>query len=171
MSLLEKLKAGTRNIRVLKFPGTDEDVAVRVLSAQEIQDSVFAAETLFKKAEVDVSASTLDAYEDERTTQILWRALRDPENQKEPFAATVAELRKGLTRAEKSILADLYNEFEKECSPDFMAMTDTEFEELFETVKKNPEQLTSNLSSPMLRGLLRYLASRPSTLPTGSGST
>ena len=171
MSLLEKLKAGKNNVRNVRFPGSDGEVAIQILSSQEVQDSIFAAETLFKKAGVEVSASTLDAYEDERTTQILWRALRDPDQPKEPFAATVGELRKDLTQAEKSILAELYNGFERECSPDFVTMTDGEFEELFEVVKKNPDPLTSDLNTGTLRGLLRYLASRPSKSPTASGST
>ena len=37
---LEKLKAGTRNTKTIKFPGTDNEVVLRVLSNAERQDAV-----------------------------------------------------------------------------------------------------------------------------------
>jgi hypothetical protein len=171
VSLLEKLKGGTRNTKLIVFPGTEAEAMLRILSNQEVQDSVFAAETLFDKADVAIRASTLDAYEDERTTQMLFRALRDPSDPKQPFAATVGELRSLLTKAEKDSLVRLYEECEREYSPDFTRMSDAEFEELWEQVKKNPSILSNVSGLGMLKGLLRYLASQPWISPTGSGST
>lgn len=170
MSLLEKLKAGKRNIKIVKFPRTDQNVAIQVLSNQEIQDSIFAAENIFKVKEQTVSSSTFDAYEDERTTQILFRALRDPEDAKIPFAATVDELRKNLDVEKDSLIAD-YNALKQECSPQLDSMTDDDFEKLWEDIKKNPEIQLSFLNSGLQRRLLQYLASRPATSQKASGST
>ncbi len=171
MSLLEKIKAGKRHARVIKFPGSDEDVALQVLSNHDIQEAVFAAENLFKRAGMEITGSTMDAYEDERTTQILFRALRDPADPKKPFASNVDELRKGLTKAEKEVLVREYYDHERECSPDFAHIPDEEFEEIWAELKKNPQTLSSVSSSTMLRGLLTYLASLPSNSPTDSGFT
>ena len=69
MSLIEKLKAGTRNVKTIKFPGSEDDITMQILSNADIQDAVFVAERRFKGDEMPVVTSTLDAYEDERTTQ------------------------------------------------------------------------------------------------------
>jgi len=171
MSLLEKLKAGKKNIKVLKFPGTEEDVGLQLLSNHDLQESVFAAENYFKKAGIEIVSTVLDSYEDERTTQLLFRALKDPARPQNPFAATVDELRRNLTKEEKEILTDEYLQFERECSPNFRQMSDEEFETLWVDLKKNPKAILSSLPSIMLRRLLLYLASQQASSPTDSGST
>jgi len=170
-SLLAKLKGGTRNVKTVKFPGTDINVVLRILSNQEIQDAVFAAEKLFDLAKLEVKGSSLDAYEDERSTQILFRALRDPEDPTKSFSATVAELRNLVSRAEKDVLISLYGEFERECSPGFSGMSNEEFEEIWEAVKKNAQILSSISDLSTLKGLLLYLASLQANSRTDSGST
>jgi hypothetical protein len=171
MSLIEKLKAGTRNIKTLKFPGAEDDIVLKVLSNADIQEAVFAAERRFKDEEIIVSDSTRDAYGDERTTQILFRALRDPRDIKKPLFSSADELRKLLTKEEKEALACEYDAFQQECAPQLDKMTDKEFDELWEALKKNPETVSSFLSSGVQKRLLLYLAARQSTLPTDSGST
>ena len=79
MSLLEKLKAGKKNKKTIKYPGTDQDIVVSILSEADIQIAHFEAERLFKKNGIEVSMSTVDAYEAEKTTQILFRACSDTE--------------------------------------------------------------------------------------------
>lgn len=170
MSLIEKLKAGKRNIKTIKFPGTEEDVTIQIPSNADLQESVFAAERKFKAEEIAVSTSTLDAYEDERTTQILFRALRDPQDAKKPCFVSADELRRFLTKEEKDFLVAEYTAFEQECSPQLARMTDEQFNELWAALKKSPESRLNALNSGLQRKLLLYLASRPSTLPTGSGS-
>ncbi|TAN61362.1 hypothetical protein EPN18_06840 [bacterium] len=171
MSLLEKLKGGKRNTKVVKFPGTDDDVALVILSNHELQDSIFAAEGYFKAGDITVSATTLDAYEDERTTQILFRALRSPDNLREPFAATVTELRKSVTREEKDLLVKEYVAFEQECSPQFETLPDGDFDKLWEDLKKNPEAVLNSLNFRTLKKLVLYLALRQGNSPADNGST
>lgn len=171
MSLIEKLKAGARNTKVIKFPGTEEKIILKVLSNFEVQEAVFASERRFKTEDILVTKTCLDAYEDERTTQLLFRALRDPSDGKKSFASTADELRKLLTKEEKDVLVAEYEAFEKECAPQLADMTDKEFDELWEALKKNPKTVSNFLSSGVQKRLLLYLASRPATLPTDSGST
>ena len=61
---------------------------LRVLSNAERQDAVFAAEEHFKSRKIEIAATCLDAYEDERTTQLLFRALRDCDNSENTFASS-----------------------------------------------------------------------------------
>jgi len=170
MSLIEKLKAGTRNVKTIKFPGIEDDIVLQILSNADTQDAVFAAERRFKGEEMPISSSTLDAYEDERTTQILFRALRDPDNHKKPFSASADELRKLLTKEQKDYLAAEYTAFEDECSPRLDNMTDEKFDEIWEEVKKKPAVLNF-LSSGTQKRLLLFLASRQLNSQTLSGST
>jgi hypothetical protein len=170
MSLIEKLKAGKRNVKTIKFPGTEDDIFLQILSNADIQDAVFAAERRFKSEEIAITSSTLDAYEDERTTQIIFRALRDPLDPKKPFASTADELRKLLSKEEKDHLVSEYNAFQDECSPRIEEMTAEKFDEIWAALKKNPQTALNFLSSGTQRRLLLYLASLPATSPTPSGS-
>ncbi len=170
-SLLAQIKAGKRNVKVLDYPGVEGlQVALRVLSNQEIQDAILAAEQLFKERGLEITDSNRDAYSDERATQVLARALREPENPNKPFAASAKELRGLLEKEEKDLLLQEYYDFEQAVSPRINRMTEEEFEELWSSLKKSPE-LSSALNSCTLSGLITYLASRPANSQTGSGST
>ena len=170
MSLIEKLKAGNRNIKTVKFPGAEEDILLQILSNADIQDAVFGAERRFKTEDIAITDSTRDAYNDERMTQILFRALRDPKDAKKPFAVTADELRKLLTKEEKEWLSSEYDAFEQECAPQLVKMSGEQFEELWDALKKSPKTVLNFLNFGMQKRLLLYLASRPATLPMDSGS-
>lgn len=174
MSLLEKLKAGKKNVKLVDFPGTDEKIAITVLTEAEIQAAAMETERLFKKAGLDLSAGTADAYQAEQNTQLLFRALVEPEpgadGTRRPRFSTADELRSLVTRLAKDALTDEYNAWEQECGPDPMTLGEQELDALFEAVKKNPLH-GSALSISTLRRLVIYLASRPSTSPEASGST
>ena len=170
-SKLEKLKAGKRNIKVVAFPGTEAKVGIRVLTLQDEQDAAFATEQVFKAEEIVYSSATVEPYEREKTIQLLWRALRDPENPDRPFADTVEELRELMTTEEKDILVDEYMAHQSECSPSLDSITDEEFEGLLEEVKKSPELVSSSSDICLLRRLASTLAVRLATLQTESSST
>lgn len=160
MNLLEKLKAGKRNIRIVKFPGTDQDVAVRIMSNAERQEALFATEDRFKQKKIEVSTTTVEAYDDENTTQILARALRDPDDPEKPFAKNADQMRDLLNLKEKNALVAEYNAFEDEASPVAETISDEDLDRIFDEVKKKPET-GSDLSISTLRKLIIYLASRP----------
>ena len=170
MSLLERLKSGTGNLKTIKFPGTEDDVMLKILSNAELQAAHFAAERLFKRLEIDTSMTTIDAYEDEKTAQILFRALRDPEDPSKGMANTIDEFKKLLTRTEKEVLVDEYSSFESECSPQVTQIGEQELEQLIEEIKKNPATLGSVSNIALARRLITFLVAQAPPLQKDNGS-
>jgi hypothetical protein len=174
MNLIEKLKAGKRNIRTLAYPGTEEEIGITVLSEAETRDAIFATEREFKKGEIEVSTMTLGAYTSENNTQVLFRALVDPKRQKkdgtyERLFKDMDEFRDLLRREEKEILIEEYNAFEKECSPSPRDLSEEELEALADDLKKNLT-LGTDSSFRTLQQLTIYLAKQLSTLQRANGS-
>lgn len=159
-SLLAKLKKGKRNTKPINFPGTEDKVLLRVLSEQEQQNAMIAAERYLKEKEIVVSLSSTDLYLEEQSIQILYRALRSPDNQVAHFAASPDELRELISVAEGNFLIDLYREYELECSPDPMDMSQDEFDGLVTDIKKNCDQTLSLVSNIVVaKKLITILAS------------
>jgi hypothetical protein len=171
LSLIARLKAGADNTKAVKFPGKEDVVVLRVLTNAEVQAAEFATEHLFKEAGIKYDTQTVEAYEKEKTLQLLWRALRDPEDTAKPAARDVDELRKLLTQAEKDALVSEYLALQEECSPNLEDMPEEKFLELVEEVKKTPMEVSSISSISLLRRLVTSLASQPVTSQTDSGST
>ncbi len=173
MNLLEVLKAGKKNIKTLNFPGTDQKIGLTVLTDGEVQESVFSAERYFKDKGMEISASTLSTYNAEINTQMLFRAIVDPEKRKsdgtyEQAFKRIEDLRLASS-AQKAQLVEEYNDFEAQCSPSVETMPDEEFDKLFEDIKKNP--LTGNsLNLSTAKRLIAFLASRQQNSPKGNGS-
>jgi len=157
MSFFEKLKRGCKNYRKIKYPGTEQEIVIIVLSNAEFQDAIIEAENYFKGKNITPSKEMLD---DEIATQILARALRDSNNIQKYLVKNSDELRMHITRAEKNSLVEEYNALELECSPNLNTITDEEFSKIWEDIKKNPETLLSDLSLNTLRRLLLYLANQ-----------
>lgn len=176
MSLIEKLKAGKRNIRQIPWPGTDTNIGLTVLTESELQEAVFETERLFKKSGIEVSATTLGAYEKELSTQTLFRAIVDPDQPRPDgtwarLFTSIVDLKALFTApAIKDNLIAEYNALEEECNPSPSVLSETELMTLFETVKKSPDSGTS-LSSSSQRQLIAFMASRLSNSPKDSGST
>jgi hypothetical protein len=159
MSQLEKLKAGKRNTKIIKFPGTEQDIVINVLSNAERQDAHFAAERHFKGNHIEVSMVTVDAYEGEKSLQMIYRALKDADHQ--PIAKTVDAFRSLLTLDEKDFLIAEYIAFEKECSPVTEAILEEELDALIVSVKKNADETVGSvLSINIARKLIVSLVSR-----------
>jgi valyl-tRNA synthetase len=170
--LLQQLKLGTDNVKLVKFPGTDKEVALRIISQRDHQDAAFSTERLFKQEKIDVNMITAEEYESEKATQLLYRALRDPQKLEEPIAPNITEFRKLLTREEKKLLIDEYLGFESECSPSPENMSDEEFDKVLTALKKNSVETIGNITSmSMLKKLLRTTVDLLVSSPTGSGSS
>jgi hypothetical protein len=171
-SLLAKLKAGKRNTNTIKFPGTDSDVALRILTEAERQESVFAAENHFKKKKIEYSVATSDEMEMETDTQILFRALRNPDNLSKSLAGSADELRGMIEENEKQILISQYIAFEQECSPNPKQLDAEELDSLIEGVKKNPEMIIGSVSNIVIaRQLITILVKQLAISPKDNGST
>lgn len=168
-NLLERLKRGTENKKTIKFPGTETNIQIRVLSEAERQAAHFAAEQHFKRQGIDVSMATVEAYEAEKTIQMLYRALSDEEGK--ALAHTPMRFAELLTIDEKSALVDEYMAHEKDCSPNPETLSEEEIDEIFESLKKN-QTIPGNVSNiAIARQVIISLANRLRTLQQASGST
>lgn len=167
--LLEKLKAGTDNKKSIRFPGTETSIVIRPLSEAERQAAHFATEQHFKRQGIDVTMSTVEAYEAEKTIQLLYRAVSDEEGN--PLAGTVRRFAELLTINEKSALVDEYMTHEKDSSPNPETLSEEEIDEILESLKKNQAIPGSVSSMSIARQLIISLANRLTTLQQASGST
>lgn len=166
--LLEELKAGARNTVERTFPNSDARLRIRLLTAQDILDSSIAADSLFKDKGVGVSVQNVRAYETEKEVQQLYRVCTDLDGN--PLAPNISEFRKSLTVSDKDWLTAQYNELDERCNPSLETMSDADFDALVESVKKNPDTISSISSTATLSRLARFLASPPVALQTGNGS-
>jgi len=170
--LLERLKGGTKNHRVIRFPGTGEEVIIRLLSEGELQEAHFATERHFKKEGIEASMVTVDAYETEKTLQSLYRALRDPEDAEKTIAPSMTRFRLLISADERNLLVEEYTSLEQECSPIQPGMTEGEIDDLLETLKKRPEQIAGSVSNIVTaRQLISSLVNRLASLQKDNGST
>jgi tRNA(Met) C34 N-acetyltransferase TmcA len=167
--LLERLKAGTDNRKTIPFPGTDTKVVIRPLSEAERQAAHFATEQHFRNKGIDVTMSTVEAYEAEKTIQLLYKAVSDEEGNS--LAATVRRFAELLTINEKNALVDEYMAHEMDSSPNPETLSEEEVDEILEDLKKNQTIPGSVSSMSTARQLITSLANRLRTLQQASGST
>ncbi len=171
MTSLRDLLAGTENVQLIKWPGTDITIAMRILSDHEIQQATFATERIFAEQKIKYDTIfTSDAYQQEKVTQMLYLSLSYPEDFSKRLEPTITEFRKDLTLDIKSMLSDMYVQFEKDRSPQPETMSQDDFDKLYVEVKKKPEEIHGKLlSSNMLKKLIITLASQPGTLLKDNG--
>lgn len=169
MSVLAKLKSGINNFKEVAFPGTGHKIRLQLLSEQDTLDSAIATDLLFRSYKVDVEFHNINAFENEKSTQMLFRACRDIETG-EPIAADITEFRRLITNEERTALISEYNSLAEECNPDPTMMEADEFDALVESVKKNPRETIGNISSlQTLKRLSLFLAEAPVTSQQDSG--
>ncbi|ATG89116.1 hypothetical protein [Methylomonas koyamae] len=155
--ILEKLKAGKSFIKTVYLD--EVAIGMRLLSENDYFEAGLAVIDLFKSKGIDdVNMANAELFELEKSNQLLLRALVNPATG-EPLVNSPLAMRKSMSRAHKSFLISEYLEFEKEYSP--MAghnISDSEFAELFDTLKKTPETVNLNdLNSGTLRRLITAL--------------
>lgn len=157
-SLLTKLKKGSLNTKLIKWPGTEEDIRIRILNEQDFMEASQATDAIFDATGRRVAAQNVEDYESEKLTQQLFRAIEDPVTAK-PLTASITEFRKLLSSEVKAILVDEFRQFQDECNPDPLKMTEEEFDILYNNVKKNSEKTVGNISSIFIaRKLLLIMA-------------
>jgi hypothetical protein len=159
--LLAKLRLGTANTKLIKWPGCEEYVGLKILSQQQQQDGAFAAERWFEGHKISIHLGSADEYDSEKASQMLWRALVDPKDMKTPVFDTVDKFRESVTREDKSYLIEEYMTFEKDCSPSPDNMKPEEFDAFLSEVKKTPEEILSKCtSSNTLKRCITTMASQ-----------
>lgn len=161
MDLLEKLKAGRDALATVTVNGVE--IGLRILTEQDYQTAALAADALLRQHDTELSLATSEAFEAEKSIQLIALMVTDPKTRKPVFADADAA-RATLTRSDKEIISEAYLEHERMFSPSGRTLTDEEFGALIEEVKKNPATPRLNaLSGDMLRRLITSLASQPSS--------
>lgn len=151
MSKLSKIKQGKNISKVIDFPGTDEKVAIAILSSAEIAEAQTKAEQLIEKHNIK-DDTMQDIYHQK---QILYKALRDKDDSKKQLADTFDEI-DTLDIQEIQFLMVQYNLLSQESSPFLNSVTEEQFEEL----KKTLEKITwKDLNGPSLVALRNFLLS------------
>lgn len=157
--LLSRLKAGRSAVGQVVLDGVT--FGLRLLTEQDYLEAQIATEAAMKEAGLELSVSTAEAYESEKASQLLVRALIDPLTAR-PVAPSARALREAMGRDQKAALIEAYLAHEKVYSPSERTLTDAELSALLDEVKKTPATTLSSVSSTdSLRRLVTALVSPP----------
>jgi len=152
MSLLDKIKNGKKNYKVIQFPNTEEKVAIVLLSSEDFIDAKVKTEQYCNEKGI-----TDDTYiEIEHQIQIVYKALRDKDDISKKLADSIDEIR-SLRVDEISYIMTEYNQFQMEVSPLLNAINEEQFEELKKTLGKMSWKDLNGESLLALRNFLMSL--------------
>lgn len=143
LSKLAQLKSGKRPLKVVKWPGTDTDVGIRVPTEAEWERARFDAWKTLEAASprgIDPDRARGGVlFTREATTRALFYALIDPASPtvQAPFCASIEDLKAHATAEDLAILFRELADFTNEMDPDL----DTEegriaAQELFDEIEK-----------------------------------
>lgn len=157
--LLNRLKAGRSALG--KVTVNDVELGLRVLSEQDYLEAQIATEQAMNAVGIVLGMSTAEAFESEKASQLLARALVDPVT-RSALAASAQELRRAVSRDEQAFIIDAYLAHEKMFSPSERTLDAAEFASLMEEVKKTPQTpLLNDSSIATLKRLITALACPP----------
>lgn len=152
MSLLQKIKNGKKNYKVVNFPGTDEKVAIVILSSDETTMAKLKAEEYIKDNKIED-----EIYQDKALQEyLMYNALRDKDDLNKKIADTIEEFRQLVTVNELAYFMVEYNMLMNETSPLLNALDEETFEELKKTLEK---MSWKDLSGESLLALRNFLIS------------
>lgn len=171
MGFLTDLRAGSALRKTIRFPGTDRDIDITILTDAEEQAAEFAAERLFVAEKIAIAFHNADQYANELTLQKLYRSLK-LSGSDDPLEPSITEFKSHITPIERDLLVDEFNAFCEQFNPSPRTMGDEEFDALVENLKKNAGMTIGKISSfATLKRLALYLAKERSIAPTDSGAT
>lgn len=131
---------------------------MRVATKEDLAEAGFAAEARFKRRDIAVMGHNHLDFTDEKNVQILYRVLSVDGK---PVATSVDSFRALITQDELDALSEAYVVFEREHSPNFEHLTDSQVDALVAELKKKPEEIIGSVSSiTTARRLLRTLAAQ-----------
>lgn len=158
MDLLERIKSSGSHKQRIKWPGSDEDVDMRLCTEEDYLKASIATDKTF----FDTKISLLDknAYNSELETQLLFRIIENPETGHQLFRR-ITDFRMVLVPEIKDKLVEEMNKLHEQYSPNPELISTEEFDKLIVNLKKNVETTIGNVTSlSMLRKLTIYLASQ-----------
>lgn len=131
MSLLQKIKNGKKNFKVIDYPNSTEKVAIAILSSDEMTDCKIKSEQYIKKISIED-----ESYRDVILQQfIVYNCLRDKDNINQKIAESIEDIR-GLDNVELMYFMSQYNMLVQDTSPFLASVTEEMFEELKKTLVK-----------------------------------
>jgi hypothetical protein len=150
MNTLQRLKQGKKNYKLVTFPGTEEKVALVILSSNEITEASIKAEDYIKEKHITDEDDKSIVHQ----AQLVYRALRDKDDTKKQLADSFEDFFSTLDNTEIQYFMVEYSLLTSESSPFLNAVT----EETFEELKKTLEKIQLNdLSGPSLIALRNFL--------------
>lgn len=156
MNIIEKLKAGKSNFKLVTFPGTDIKVEMRVLSHSEIQQAELETIKYFEGQDIKCNETTIDLYDSEKVIRKLFKSLTFNSQS----IGTLDEFKSVLTPEVYDYLDEQLDSLHEECSPDLTKLSDERAKELIEAVKKKPDQVWMDLDIHTLRKLTIFMANQ-----------
>ena len=156
-NLLMKLKAGSKVYKDIQWPGTDDaTIRMRILNDGDYLAATLASDKIMGS----VTMANASRYNAELETQLLYRSITDPESGKS--LGVITDFRLLISPEIKADLIDELDALHVENSPNPEVLSDEEFDKLFESVKKKPEEVVSSVSNiNTLRKLVKYLVPAP----------
>lgn len=147
--------------KVIEWPGVPSvKVQMRLLTASEARLSKVANQKEFKRDDIDIGVQNLADYREQEAIHGLWQVFSDPETGK-PLFKSAEEMRTVCTNDEITALCNAYNAFADENDPNLDKLSDDEFDDLKELIKKKPDQIPQKVTSlPVALKLLRILVAQ-----------
>lgn len=169
---LSAINQGLKSAKTINWPGTEEQVDMRILSAAEVQQAKASTDKYCLKLYGEYGYANADAWEDERAYQTLYRALRQP-GTKEPLTDSIKEFRDQVFDGVRDCLLDEYTAMVSDIDPAALDIDDTQLNEVLDELIKKPATLANFSSSILLKKLLHTSAARLAILqpPSDSSST
>ncbi|MCQ2063731.1 MAG: hypothetical protein MJY99_10415 [Fibrobacter sp.] len=147
--------------KVIEWPGVPSvKVQMRLLNASEARLSKVANQQEFKRDGIDIGVQNLADYREQEAIHGLWQVFSDPETGK-PLFKSAEEMRTVCTNDEITALCNAYNAFADENDPNLDKLSDEDFDDLKELIKKKPDQIPQKVTSlPVALKLLRTLVAQ-----------
>jgi hypothetical protein len=157
-AIIDMIKSSHDVFKDIEWPGIPGlKVRMRLLTVSEARKAKVDNQQEFKRDGLEVGGENWADYREQEAVHGMWRAFSDPETGK-PVFRNAEHMRTLCTNDELKALCDAYNAFSDENDPNLEKLTDEEFEQLKETLKKKPDQIRSKvLSLPVAWKLLRIL--------------
>tara|TARA_R110002051_G_scaffold20381_2_gene55703 strand:+ start:1668 stop:2210 length:543 start_codon:yes stop_codon:yes gene_type:complete len=145
---LDKLKQGTEYKKTFPVPkgltaGQDLSVVLRVLSDGEIERAKIDAQKAFDSEGLELSESTIEILEMDRTIRQVYLAAADTSGQ--PLAPTYAAFKGSIVAEFREWLCENYLSTQRTFSPMFNDMDGEDFNDLIKNVKKKPSATIADI--------------------------
>lgn len=113
---INDLKPKDREVRLVKWPGSDVEVGLMLLRCNELQEAHLAARAWFRKKGQDIDFASAEELEGEEMLQQVFRMLIDPAScvAKDRVFTTDKEARERITSDERDYFIEQHKAFQAE---------------------------------------------------------